>query len=104
MAEDDKRKFDIPWPILLPVIAALAGIVAQYKPLISTRPAVPSEKSIEVFANQDVDARLWQDPLAVAQKEKAALEADLNASHRSDERAKRHQIDALVKGVKKSIV
>jgi len=104
MAEDDKRKLDIPWATLLPVIAVLAGIVAQFKPLVSTRPAVPSEKSIEVFANQDVDARLWQDPLAVAQKEKAALEADLNASHRSDERAKRHQIDALVKRINDSIV
>jgi hypothetical protein len=76
MAEEQTRKFDIPWATLLPVIAALAGIIAQFKPLVSARPAVPSEKSIEVFADQDVDARLWQDPLAVAQKERAALEAD----------------------------
>jgi hypothetical protein len=55
MAEDDKRKFDIPWATLLPVIAALAGIVAQYKPLISARPAAPGNKPIEVIADRRLD-------------------------------------------------
>ena len=99
MAEDDKRKFDIPWATLLPVIAALAGIVAQYKPLISARPAVPSEKSIEVIAAQDVDARLWQDPLPVAQKQKAQLDADLLVSKVPPSRVERHKIDALIRQV-----
>ena len=72
MAEDDKPKFDIPWATLLPIIAVLAGIIAQVKPLVSERPAVPGEKAVEVVAEQDVDARLWQDPLAVAEKKKAA--------------------------------
>src|SRR5712691_7737111 len=102
MNEEEKRKFELPWGTLLPVIAALAGIVAQYKPLVSTRPAVPSEKSIEVLADQDVDARLWQDPLSVSQKDKAALDSDLVISHRSDERAKRHEIGALAQRVKQS--
>jgi hypothetical protein len=96
MAEDDKRKFDIPWATLLPVIAALAGIVAQYRPLVSARPGIPSEKPIEVVAAQDVDARLWQDPLAVAQKAKAQLDADLLAKHVPETRVLGHQIDSLV--------
>lgn len=102
MVEDDKRKFDIPWATLLPVIAALAGIVAQFKPLVSTRPTVPLEKSVEVLADQDVDARLWQDPLAIAQKEKAALDAQMTISHTAEGRWKRHQMDALTVRVRDS--
>jgi hypothetical protein len=62
MAETEKQKLEIPWGTLLPLIAVLAGIIAQYKPLVSERPAAPGEKAVEVTAEQDVDARLWQDP------------------------------------------
>ena len=69
MADEQTRKFELPWGTLLPVLAALGGIISQFKPLVSTRPAVPGEKAIAVTAEQDVDARLWQDPIAVAQKQ-----------------------------------
>ena len=74
MADEQKRKLEIPWATLLPIVAAIAGIVAQYKPLVSTRPVAASAKVSERVADQDVDARLWQDPLAVVQKAKADLE------------------------------
>ena len=64
---------------LLPLLAVLAGVVAHYKPLVSTRPTVPSEKTIPVIAAQDVDARLWQDPFSVAQKQKSLLDAQIEA-------------------------
>ena len=81
MADNDKRKLDLPWGTLLPLLAVLAGVIAQYKPLVSTRPPVPSEKAIPVTAKQDVDARLWQDPIAVAQKQELSLEAEIKARH-----------------------
>src|SRR6266496_364935 len=73
MADNDKPKFDLPWATLLPLVAVLAGVVAQYKPLVSTRPPIAAEKTIPVIAAQDVDARLWQDPISVAEKQKASL-------------------------------
>jgi hypothetical protein len=76
MAADEKSKLDVPWGTLLPLIAVLAGIIAQYKPLVSERPPAPGEKSVEVVAEQDVDARLWQDPLAVTRKEEQAHKGD----------------------------
>src|SRR5207245_9281421 len=79
MADNDKPKFDIPWGTLLPLLAVLAGVVVQYKPLVSKRPSVPSEKTIPVIAAQDVDARLWQDPLSVAEKQKSLLDAQIEA-------------------------
>lgn len=99
MADDDKRKFEIPWATLLPLLAALAGVIAQFRPLVSARPGIPSEKPIEVIAVQDVDARLWQDPLAVAQKAKAQLEAETLVRDVPQKRVERHQIDALKKKV-----
>jgi hypothetical protein len=69
MAEPPKSKVELPWGTLLPLIAALAGILAQYRPLVSSRPPAPGEKSIEAVAEQDVDARLWQDPLLAAEKQ-----------------------------------
>ena len=98
MAENDKRKFELPWTTLLPVLAALAGIVAQYKPLVSTRPPVPNEKPIPVTAEQDVDARLWQDPIAVAQKQETLLETEIKAGRIPEaDYAARHDINALAK-------
>jgi len=95
MAENDKRKFDLPWATLLPVLAALAGLVAQYKPLVSTRPTIPSEKAIAVIAEQDVDARLWQDPISVAQKQKALLDAQIETHVAKKGSAESHDISAL---------
>jgi hypothetical protein len=94
MADNDKRKFDLPWGTLLPLMAVLAGVIAQYKPLVSERPSVPSEKTAPVIAAQDVDARLWQDPIGVAQKQKSLLnqQGDGPAKEAS---AKLHDISAL---------
>lgn len=95
MAEEQARKFDLPWGTLLPVLAALAGVIAQFKPLVSTRPTVPNEKPVPVIAEQDVNARLWQDPIAVAQKEEASLDAETKAGRASENTSSRHDISAL---------
>ncbi len=94
MADINKPKFDLPWATLLPLLAVLAGVIAQYKPLVSERPSVPSEKTAPVIAEQDVDARLWQDPIGVAQKQKSLLnqQSDGPAKEAS---AKLHDISAL---------
>jgi hypothetical protein len=95
MAEGDKAKFDIPWATLLPLVAALAGIIAQYKPLVSSRPTAPAEKPLEIVAEQNVDARLWQDPIAVAEKQKASLDSDIEAQRALPDVVNSHDIGAL---------
>jgi len=104
MADQEKRKLDIPWGTILPIVVAFAGIIAQYRPLVSVRPAVPSEKSVGIVADQDVDARLWQDPLGVAQKERAALDADLQVKKVPQDRVYRHTTKALAERIKKSVI
>src|SRR5207249_10754155 len=95
MADNDKRKFDLPWATLLPVAAVLAGIVVQYKPLVSEDQSVPREKTAAVIAAQDVDARLWQDPIGVAQKQKALLDTPKAEDAAKKTNAELHNITAL---------
>src|SRR5213594_793090 len=96
MADNEKRKIDIPWGTLLPLAAVLAGVLVQYKPLVSERPSVPSEKTAQVIAAQDVDARLWQDPIGVAQKQKALLDEQIDKGVAKKGSAESHDICALV--------
>jgi hypothetical protein len=95
MADNNKPKFDLPWATLLPLLAVLAGVIATYKPLVSERPSVPSEKTAPVIAEQDVDARLWQDPIGVAQKQKALLESEKQQDVAQKGIAELHQLPAL---------
>src|SRR5438552_8679081 len=95
MADSDKRKLDLPWGTLLPLLAVLAGVIATYKPLISERASVTSEKTAAVIAAQDVDARLWQDPIGVAQKQKSLLDERIDAGHDKNGSSKLHDIKAL---------
>src|SRR5438876_3095156 len=96
MADNDKRKIDIPWGTLLPLAADLDGVLVQYKPLVSERPSVPSEKTAQVIAAQDVDARLWQDPIGVTQKQKALLDEQIDKGVAKKGSAESHDICALV--------
>ena len=95
MADNDRRKFELPWGTLLPLMAVLAGVIAQYKPLVSERPSVPSEKTAPVIAAQDVDARLWQDPIGVAQTQKALLDEQIEKGVAKKGSAESHDICAL---------
>src|SRR5438876_10965807 len=95
MADNDKRKLDIPWGTLLPLMAVLAGVLVQYKPLVSERPPVPTEKTAPVIAAQDVDARLWQDPIGVAQTQKALLDDQIEKGVAKKGSTESHDICAL---------
>jgi len=63
---------------------------------VSTRPTVASEKPVPAIAKQDIDARLWQDPIGVAQKQKSVVDAQLGADATKNSTAESHDIHALV--------
>jgi hypothetical protein len=79
----------------LPLLAVLAGVIATYKPLVSERPSVPNEKTAPVIAEQEVDARLWQDPIGVAQKQKALLDEQIDKGEAKKGSAESHDSSAL---------
>ncbi|MGA7275529.1 MAG: hypothetical protein WBX14_11850, partial [Candidatus Udaeobacter sp.] len=95
MTDNNKPKFDIPWATLVPIIAAFAGLVVQFRPLVSERPSVPSEKTVPVIAAQDVDARLWQDPIGVAETQKALLDEQIEKGMAKKDSTESHAVRAL---------
>jgi hypothetical protein len=50
-----------------------------------------------------VDARLWQDPIAVAEKKKASLDSDIEAQRASPNVVNSHKIEELAVLLHKSI-
>ncbi len=68
MAEQDsKGGFNLPWMNLAAIFAVIAGgITALVEPIVSSRPALKPNRSQRTFASQNVNARLWQDPLRAA--------------------------------------
>lgn len=73
----------IQWSTLLALTAAVVGAVSRLTPLTSTRPADPVQGSRLSIGDQDVDARLWQDPFqaAAADREAAAEPARPGRTH-----------------------
>jgi len=73
MSDDKSDKagdwFGNPLPIVMVVLLA-AGIVAETVQLESARPTDPERIKFVPTSQQDVEARLWQDPFAAVEKHK----------------------------------
>jgi hypothetical protein len=63
--DTQQKSFDIPWPAVLTVAALLAGYFT-YRSLQTSRPAERTGYLFPKTDLQDVNARLWQDPLRAA--------------------------------------
>ena len=68
MAEQDaKAGFSLPWMNITALVVAIAGgISVLVDPIVSSRPAIKPNRVPAAAATQNVDARLWQDPLRTA--------------------------------------
>jgi hypothetical protein len=62
----EPRTIQLPWQGLLALGATLVGVVWYLAPLDTSRPIEREGVSLKLQREQDVDARLWQDPLATA--------------------------------------
>jgi hypothetical protein len=61
---DEKRKtLDLPWTTIIAAAAAIGGVYFYLNPLETSRPPERTGFSVPHEQQQDVDARLWQDPL-----------------------------------------
>lgn len=68
MAADKPDSSSFPLGNVLAIVLLVAGVVVHQLPLESKRPAVPGAKGSSYENIQDVDARLWQDPLAAVER------------------------------------
>ncbi len=77
MSDDKSDKaggwFDNPLPIVMVVLLA-GGLLVKNVPLESARPTDPERVKFVATSQQDVEARLWQDPFAAVEKHKKSSE------------------------------
>ena len=73
MAEHEKGTGVLPIANIAAAIALLSGAVLYLAPLTSSRPNVEPGHDGSAWAPQDVEARLWQDPLEVTNTYQTAL-------------------------------
>ena len=71
--------FHNPIPIAMVALMA-AGVLVKVVPLESARPGEPDRTKSVLMGQQDVEARLWQDPLS-------AIEKEMSAQSRADKKS-----------------
>ena len=87
MAQDDKSSGgNLPVAGIVALVLFASGLWVQHQPLQSDRPGVELKQQKERTIHQDVEARLWQDPLEAV---KRAETADAKAAGQDAEEAER---------------
>jgi hypothetical protein len=86
--EKPRKTIDLPWPAIAAALVALGGVFVYLNPLQTSRPAERTGLHVNLNHLQNVDARLWQDPLRTTaeyetqmqgQKGDVSLEGSLHA-------------------------
>lgn len=106
----------VSWPIPVGLIVAIAaGFLIYQSPLQSSRPGLTDAQHQRALSEQQVDARLWQDPLAAAEQHARAESAQgktfefrvergtLKASEKGSERDDHHPVKVLTDDMAKAI-
>ena len=84
MAQAEKKPTPaLPLTNLVVLVAFVGGLALYMRPLTSGRPNVETVRDAEGWGVQDVDARLWQDPLAVISKHQNEVAAAGGAGRES---------------------
>jgi hypothetical protein len=68
MAEQDSNPSTFPLANIATLIVLIGGIAFYLAPLTSSRPSAEPGHEVTPWGNQDVDARLWQDPFEASDK------------------------------------
>ncbi len=84
MAEGNRGGSSIPIAPLVALLLFAGGLLVQHQPLQSDRPVAEIHQATVPHYGQDVEARLWQDPLEAVQVADRAGSTASNGNERSD--------------------
>jgi hypothetical protein len=72
--EDKRRSIDLPWATIAAALAATGGLFLYLNPLETSRPTERAGFHSDLDRHQDVDARLWQDPLRTTSEHESQMQ------------------------------
>lgn len=78
MIDDSSSAPNVPWQMIMALLAGLGGVLYYYHGLESQRPAVVETHPGEAVGYEDVQSRIWQDPFKAAWDYEAELSAQGN--------------------------
>ena len=91
--EKQRKSIDLPWPAIMAALAAVGGVFLYLNPLETSRPAERTGFQLNLDSPQDVDARLWQDPLRTAtEHETQVFSRRKDAPEQFDQENQRHSV------------
>src|SRR5258708_7491799 len=102
---EDKRSSapNVPWTAVVALIVAAAGGWLWFQsPLTSSRPAGEPEHEHLLLGEQDVEARLWQDPFTAVFNHEHGEEAK-DQTETDKEKAENHQLKHLAEQIARSV-
>src|SRR6478672_9233509 len=101
MASETQRKpIELPWTTIIAVLAATGGLFLFLNPLETSRPRERNGLELHIDRVQDVDARLWQDPLRAAAEHDTRVQAlKKDAQEQFAEENSRHSTEFFSKQI-----
>ena len=85
MAQEDKGGGgNLPIASIVALVLFTSGLWVQHQPLQSDRPGVALKQQRDAEIHQDVDARLWQDPLEAVKRAEAESNKDSKSPSAND--------------------
>jgi hypothetical protein len=90
-----RKTIDLPWPAIAATLVALGGVFVYLNPLETSRPKERTGLHINFNHPQDVDARLWQDPLRTTAEHEAKEQEQKHAATDVSLGGSLHSVDTM---------
>jgi hypothetical protein len=92
-----RKSIDLSWPAIAAALVALGGVFVYLNPLQTSRPAERTGLHLGINHLQNVDARLWQDPLRTTAEHETQIQEHKGAATNVSVEGSLHGVDTLRK-------
>jgi hypothetical protein len=88
-----RKSIDLPWPAIAAALVALGGVFVYLNPLQTSRPAERTGLPLSFNHPQDVDARLWQDPMRTTAEHETQVQRQKDAGTDVSVESSLHEVE-----------